>query len=97
VIGDWWKHRPKPVTLDNEGVTDVSELECYLVLTHVSATDHPSRITHHESPITNHQSPLLIRYLLYSGLGAEFVGKEREDIGLVSNLLIQRTPDAMSK
>src|SRR5271155_831685 len=40
-----------------------------------------------------HQSPLLIRYLLCSGLSAKFVSKERQNIGLVRNLLIERTPD----
>jgi hypothetical protein len=58
---------------------------------------HGPPLTSHFSPLTNHFSLLLSRHLLCAWLGAKFVGKEREDIGLVRDLLIQRAPDPMSE
>src|SRR5258707_9095686 len=50
------------------------------------------------APFTFHLSLLpLLRDLLRSGFGAEFVGKEREKISYVGNLLLQRAPDTMTK
>ena len=66
-------------------------------LTARSTLAEASRLTSRLSPFTSHLSLLLSRHLLRTWLGTEFVGEEREDIGLVSDLLIQRTPDAMSK
>jgi hypothetical protein len=59
----------------------------------------PARLplTSHFSLLTSHFSLHLSRHLLWAWLGAKFVGEEREDIGLVGDLLIQRTPDAMSE
>ena len=66
-------------------------------LTARSTLAEASRLTSHLSPFASHLSLLLSRHLLRAWLGTEFGGEEREDIGLVSDLLIQRTPDAMSK
>jgi hypothetical protein len=66
-----------------------------VLLSHFMASKRSPPITFHLSPLTSHLSLLLLRDLLASGFGAEFVSKEREKIGYVGDLLLQRTPDTM--